>query len=357
MALLREHERLLRAIAAKKKATAALAARIEEAQRKFAGAQPLVEQCRLLDEEIHAMFAELLARKRQPRETRHFLTAVYHMLQNAGVLRRPDPRDDLDERGPGGSIPHVDDEPFGAAPGQGGPAAAGAGGYSARRPADDSAGQSVRGLFRDLATAMHPDKVHDEAEKARRTEIMKEVSRAYEDGDLARLLELKRTWMSGVEIAAASDDPQHRCAKLERMNLVLRGQLGALSKAARELRRSPQARLLRELRHAAATTGQDPIAAMIAETREEMERLRELRDLVASFRDGKITVDELARGPQSMRSAEPFPDLDADFADPNDAAFEAAFDELVAQLRGGRDGGAADGQQRQDRRRAKRRRR
>ena len=346
VALLREHERLLKAIAAKKKATAALAARIEEAQRKFAAAQPLVEQCRRLDEEIHVLFAELLARKRQPRETRHLLTAVYQLLQNAGVLRRRDPWDDLDDEAPG-DVPHVGDRPVGTAPGEGRAPPAGAGGYSARRPTDDSAGQSVRGLFRDLATALHPDKVHDEAEKARRTEVMKEISRAYEEGDLARLLELKRKWMSGAEIAAASDDPEHRCAKVERMNLVLRGQLRALNEEARELRRSPPARLLRDLRHAAATSGQDPIAAMIAETQEEMERLRELRDLVASFRDGKITIDELARGPRPMSDTEPFPDLDADFASED---FEIVFDGIVAELMGGATDASAGGKKRRRRR-------
>jgi hypothetical protein len=33
----------------------------------------------------------------------------------------------------------------------------------------------------------------------------------------------------------------------------------------------------------------------------EVERARELRDFVVSFRDGKITIDEFAREPQSMR--------------------------------------------------------
>jgi hypothetical protein len=43
---------------------------------------------------------------------------------------------------------------------------------------------------------------------------------------------------------------------------------------------------------------------MLAGAQEELECTRELRDFVASFRDGKITVDELTRGPPSMRQAQ-----------------------------------------------------
>ena len=79
-------------------------------------------------------------------------------------------------------------------------------GVSARRPDDGAIGQSVRGVFRKLAEALHPDKVQAEEEKRWRTEVMKEITRAYQDGDLARLLELERTWMVSGQMAFASEE-------------------------------------------------------------------------------------------------------------------------------------------------------
>jgi len=321
--LLREHDRLLEKIRKTKKAICTLDQRIDDATRRLAAAHTLVEECRRLDHEIHTLFAELLARRRQPRETRGVVMAVYQMLQRAEVLSARASRNDLPSEPPDFfSDLHP---PFGeSSPGDtwaGRPG--GAGGYSARRPGDDSDNQSIRSLFRDLATALHPDKVPDEAEKARRTELMKEISRAYEEGDLARLLDLRRVWTAGGAVALAPDDPQHRCAKLERMNQALRQQLRELTEESKVLRQSPRAQVLHHLERVASQEarsgrqggkdgqdghggGRDPVAAIIAQAQDERDRMRELRDFVVSFRDGRITVDGFAQGPQSMRTTDPF---------------------------------------------------
>jgi hypothetical protein len=326
LALLREHDRLLEKIGTKKTALAGLSARLEDAIQRMTGAQPITQECGRLDHEIHAVFAELLARKRQQRGTRRLVATLYQMLQNAGILSSHDPRDGLDDGQP--DFPDLGARPFGDTPGgEGAPPPSGAGGYSARRPGDASANQSVRGLFRDLATALHPDKVHDEAEKSRRTEVMKEISRAYEEGDLARLLDLKRIWMTRGDLATGTDDLDHRCAKLERMNVALRGQLDDLTAEVKELRRSPPAQILRELERSIGRGGQDPVAAMLAGAQEELECTRELRDFVVSFRDGKITVDEFMRGPPSMRRAQPADE----YSDFDEEGFNTFVESLLGQ--------------------------
>ena len=51
--------------------------------------------------------------------------------------------------------------------------------------------QSLREVFRGLASRLHPDRETDALERARKTELMKEVNQAYKAGDLLRLLELQ----------------------------------------------------------------------------------------------------------------------------------------------------------------------
>lgn len=51
--------------------------------------------------------------------------------------------------------------------------------------------KAVRTLYMDLVKAFHPDREPDEAEKARKTEIMQRVTQAYETSDLLALLRLQ----------------------------------------------------------------------------------------------------------------------------------------------------------------------
>ncbi len=51
--------------------------------------------------------------------------------------------------------------------------------------------KSVRGLYLDLVKALHPDREPDEAEKIRKTELMKKVTVAYEQNELLTLLRLQ----------------------------------------------------------------------------------------------------------------------------------------------------------------------
>lgn len=51
--------------------------------------------------------------------------------------------------------------------------------------------QAVRTLYRDLVKALHPDLEPDEAEKIRKTELMKRVTTAYQAGELLTLLRLQ----------------------------------------------------------------------------------------------------------------------------------------------------------------------
>lgn len=53
-----------------------------------------------------------------------------------------------------------------------------------------SPSEELKRLYRDVCKKFHPDLVMDEAERHRRTELMKEINAAYARGDSARLQEL-----------------------------------------------------------------------------------------------------------------------------------------------------------------------
>jgi tetratricopeptide (TPR) repeat protein len=58
---------------------------------------------------------------------------------------------------------------------------------------------SLKKLYREVAKRIHPDLATDEAEKARRQELMIAVNEAYETGDEERLREILQEWESSPE--------------------------------------------------------------------------------------------------------------------------------------------------------------
>lgn len=301
-ALLHEHRQLLSKIQQKKKECARLLERIESAL--FAGRReglPMVEELRVLDQQLHSVFAQLLASRQQPRKTQKIVRAVYHYLQTCGQLSPamsaedlPDEQDPESQSGAGGDAGDAEDELPPEA----------TGGTTAKRTSEQSGGPSLRGLFHRLAEALHPDKVQDPQQKAERTELMKDLTQAYHAGDLARLIELERTWLLAADLGqdAAAGDALHgdelerRCGRLEATNRALRSQLDAVKKELRTLRRSPQAGFLAEMRSLARGSKRDPVEVWLDILREQRADLRELLALVVSYRDGEIDIYELQRG-------------------------------------------------------------
>lgn len=264
----------------------------EEMQAASSGVGSRLEPIRAaffrVDGEIHALFSELLAPGRLSKRARGELRQAYRQLQERGILSTRDaeaPLDDGDrESDPPEEVPRPPSD---------------AGGFTAERPeAATPGGLSLRALFLRLAAALHPDKVQDEDEKATRTETMKEVTRAYREGDLARLIELgRRLEEEQPDEPADVDDAAARCAALERTNLALRQQLRAVARALRDLRHSALGRLVQELRRRGRAEGGDPIASVVAESERDLAMQERLRDFVRAFRDGDISLDELLAGP------------------------------------------------------------
>jgi hypothetical protein len=84
--------------------------------------------------------------------------------------------------------------------------------------------QSLREVYRKLASSLHPDREPDPAERVRKTELMQQVNRAYEARDLLSLLRLQMAaeQISGERLAALP------AALVRHYNEVLKEQLSAL---------------------------------------------------------------------------------------------------------------------------------
>ena len=298
VALLRERQKLLANVTRKKgkleKLLATLDAQHAQMAQMASAAQPLLAQGQEIDREVHGLFAAILARPSLNRKDRRLIQDLYEMLQLEGILTpTPSPDDDIfefdnvsDQKSsdfPAGEFPPSPD-PTGESP-------------SARRSAGSTA-TAMRDLFRRLATAIHPDKAQDADSQDERTEAMKEVTRAYREGDLARLIELEKVWLAGVCPDPGNDDDEaeRRCSSLEQTNRELKRQLKELDAKMRELNRSAPAEFATALglggRH-----GDAPLSGLLSTLEDEVEALRETRDFVQSFVDGKITCAQFVAGP------------------------------------------------------------
>lgn len=295
IALMREREKLLAQIARKKQSLDKQVSSIDELQVHLARAQegmlPLMEQGKKAEQEVHQLFAGLLTKGRLKRQEQRLVREVYDQLQRGGVIS-PAP-DAVGEDVP--DWMHDDFEPCSCGehhPSQGSPD----GFASARRSAAKGA-SSLRDIFRRLAIAIHPDRSQTDEDRDHRTEAMKEVTRAYQDGDLARLVELEKAWLSADKAPVEThDEPERRCANLERTNRELRKQLRELERELRELKHSGPVLVAEELgirgRNSAAR-----VEGLVAEMQGSLDRLHKLRDFVRSFVDGRITFDAFMKGP------------------------------------------------------------
>ena len=286
LALMREHKQLLAKIKQKQSETSRLGRRIATAIAvAHQEAKPIQEKTARLERQIHDLFAELLAREGQPHGERTTVQLMYTYLEATGQISPAEQRQSEQESS------HREDSENQIPPGTGG-------GVSAKRPVEGPAASTLRALFHRLAAAMHPDKVQDTHQKAERTEVMKELTQAFQAGDLARLLMLEREWLVSVDVNARSDgglgadEQKQQCVQLEKRNQALRAQLKDVMDALRKLRRSPEADFLSNLKRAAQGREHEPLRAWIDSLSAQCDKLRDLLEVVICYRAGAIDVED-----------------------------------------------------------------
>jgi hypothetical protein len=299
-ALMRERSRLLKAIA--KKQLELEQARERErvvAETLFERMQPLVSEHAALQQEIRTLFDALLAEGRLSRTARKKVAEVFHILNESGEL---DPfTSSADDEA--SDAPDFDFDPFDDfAPGSSPPPSHNV--SSAKHTGGQPGHESLRGLFRRLAVALHPDLVQDEHEHARRTEVMKDVTRAYEEGNLARLIEIEQLFLGGQDTRGNASADASKCTELERAVAALRSQQKSIAAEIKTLRSSSPLAAVFGRRRVKPEEQAEQLDAIVASASEELEPLRQTRDFVRAFSERKITLTEFLRGPTSLRADE-----------------------------------------------------
>lgn len=304
-ALEQENQRLMKQI--KKKRTE-LNNFVEQmrsvATQMFHRTIPIMKQLTEIDRQIHNLFDEIFRRK-LGKQSKREIEGVYQTLQMQGFIS-PKSSESQD-------IPELD-ELFGAA--------ARKGKSDPSEFSDDFAGgekqeeqppipqatvktedsKKIRQTFLRLAEIFHPDKVTDSETQMRHTEIMKELNKAYQEGDLAKLLEIEQQHLAGEDIANFSEDDLTRKIQiLIQQNSLLKKQYENLKRELRLAKNTPEGSLISEYRQA-VKMGIDPIELLLREMKEKVEISEEIRDFVRDFRDKKITIKDFLEGPSCLET-------------------------------------------------------
>lgn len=312
--LAQEHERLLREIT-KKRATREVVERdARDAASSFAARlMPLREAYGTTLRELRALFEGLLGgeshlnKRDKARVRRLYGRILPDLAQETDAEADADARDADDFGGQthwGDRSPRDD---------------AGEAGYSANKPSEKDAGL-LRALFRKLAVALHPDKVQDPKERETLTAVMKEVTRAYESRDVARLVEIERTWLAQAPVQERDIDVTRRIAELLSANKELRRQLRALTAEVKEIKQSVPG-LSTPRRRGKANAPRSEVDEMIAQLERELGELRQLRDFTQRFADGDMSITEFLLGPE--------------LASDDDDPFEQMLAEVLDAMAGG----------------------
>lgn len=238
-----EHDKLLVAVARKRRELRRFSDKLDAARSQVAThLSPVADDLRRLDATIHTLLESLARDKRRPLRDRKQLEKLHADLRRNGTLSSRD-------------APPPPESAVKADPG------------------------AIRTLFRSLADALHPDKVQDEAQKASRTEIMKQVTVAYAQNDLARLVEIQRE-----SAAVQHTDDSQRLAALTQTNAELAHQLRKLTLELRAQRASSDGRLARAVHQGA------PVQDLFGPPDDQLVDLRRLQTALQSLQANRITL-------------------------------------------------------------------
>jgi hypothetical protein len=273
-------------------------------QSLFEGMQPLVREREQLAEEVRQLFQALLAEGRLSRTAQKKVALVYRDLVESGEIESFETKFESKEpsnRNPEWDFEEFDDVEDFIPPPRERPASSV---DSAKHVGGRPGNETLRGLFKRLAVALHPDLVQQETEQKRRTDVMKEVTRAYEEGNLARLLEIEQLWLSGSDVNRNNSDETAQLRELERRISELRQQQKELSTALKELRNSSPLSEFFGTRRVNQAVQKEQLEALLNAASEELEPLRQIRDFVRAFSEKKISLAEFMRGPCFIRADE-----------------------------------------------------
>ena len=254
-----------------------------------------------LDTEIHTLFDEILAGRKLGKQTRKSIVGIYHNLQAMGIISPKANHEDNEQEIEEWFEPNQYENDFYSsqskhyAPDQKVEQKLE---FAATNQTDES--RKIRQIFIRLAEIFHPDKVARGEMENSYTEIMKQINQAYQQKDLARLLEIERQHQQGQSSQSSSQDNlSQQYHRLEAENELLKTQYVALKQELRQLKNSPEGVMVSDYRKA-VRAGIDPIEQMLLQVKAEVKALVEIRNFVKDFHEQKITIKEFLSGPATL---------------------------------------------------------
>ncbi len=299
----KEHQSLLKQIKKKRTELNNFVEKMRSlATEVFHRVSPNMQTMAELDAEIHALFTEILNTRKMGKQTQKNIQSLYRSLQMGGIIsykpieEEDDDDEELDElfEDNDSQENHQRRRQFWEAE------------QDSESPtvARTDESRKIRQTFLRLAEIFHPDKVKDNETQMTHTEIMKEINKAYQDGDLARLLEIERKYEVGETIDNNSeDDLSRRCKNIEQHNQILKNQYEKLKQELRLAKNTPEGSMVADYKKA-AKQGVDCIELMLETMQAQTKIVVEIRDFVQDFKDKKITIKEFLAGPESLRSVQ-----------------------------------------------------
>ncbi|MBD2293562.1 J domain-containing protein [Anabaena sphaerica FACHB-251] len=301
-ALEKEHQSLLKQIKRKRTEINNFVEQMRYlATEIFQKASPCFKKMADLDQQIHALFKEILTTRKFGKQTQKNIEYLYMNLQISGIItpksgsdEEEDPElDELFEK------PETEDNHSRQNRHQYWDSQQEVESSSASRT-DES--RKIRQTFLKLAEIFHPDKVKDSETQMSHTEIMKEINKAYQEGDLARLLEIEMQHQLGETIDNNSeDDLTRRCKNLEQQNEILKTQYDKLKQELRLAKNTPEGAMVSDSRKA-AKHGIDSMGLMLKQLESQIDIIVDIRNFLQDFREKRITIKEFLQGPPSLRS-------------------------------------------------------
>ncbi|MDZ8188439.1 MAG: J domain-containing protein [Nostoc sp. ChiSLP02] len=268
-------------------------------------ANPSFQKMAQLDQEIHALFETIFTTRKFGKQTLKKIQAVYHQLQFAGIISIKPDTSQL-EKEPNEEFAPMEED-FSSQSAQD---AHQHQYWQAQETTSFGAGartetqQKIRSTFLRLAEIFHPDKVQDSETQKYHTEIMQEINIAYQQGDLARLLEIESRQRAGEAIDPNSeDDLTRKCRNLEQQNQILLTQYENLKQELRLAKNTPEGAMLSSSRKA-AKQGIDAVAVMVEAIESQIQVISQIRDFVKDFQQHQLTIQEFLAGPVSLYPSE-----------------------------------------------------
>ncbi len=261
---------------------------------------PCFQKMARLDEEIHQLFDEILTARKLGKQTKKNIQQVYRSLQLKGIIsiKLGFNQDDGDSE----DFFEAEEE-FDSGEDESQYRDSSQGYQETQLESANKSGESkkIRQTFLRLAEIFHPDKVTDGDIQMHHTEIMKEINKAYQEGDLARLLEIERLHQVEESFSIDSeDDLTRQCKKLEQHNEFLKTQYENLKSELRLAKTTDEGQMVSGFRKA-TREGIDPISHMVEQVESEIEVISSICNFVKDFRDKKITIKEFLNGPPILR--------------------------------------------------------